>query len=353
MSSSIIQVLVQLLQCNRRVPSPTATTQKISHVKFQDEPTKACNDGGPGDLSSTDISDECSQAPTDSSNEAMDVPNSPKSGAMPPPGLKPPPGLEQRLREIEESHESRRNKYWSRITSQQSQQMPRRAETCPSQRAEIERGGRRPTARDQSSLHARRPKQPTPPANDPFVALKEALDKLAPTEIATVRSLRDSKIAGAGSNSLNAPPWTKSRRQDGSQRQFLLPKPAKNQSVASEPNNVMEDTGDSLQSFLRDLAFIDDTRVLSVRKINALGFDSSPLLQTYFSKFGTVDRVMVAPTVVKCGTQKYRARPPGLGFVVMSTSEEVQAVLNCGETHTVGSAEIRACPFQSHSADGN
>jgi len=193
---------------------------------------------------------------------------------------------------------------------------------------------------DQPSLHRRHQKQAP---NDTFFALKEALDKLAPTEIAAVRSLLDSKACSveAGNPSRT---WNNAV---GSGRPHAHP-------VNRKPDMNDVDTGESVQTFLIELALIDDARVVSVRKINALGFGSAALLQDYFSKFGTVDRVMVAPSVVKSKVSwgKPRARPAGLGFVVMQTSEQAQAVLKHGETHSVEGMDIKALPFQSHSIDG-
>jgi hypothetical protein len=137
-------------------------------------------------------------------------------------------------------------------------------------------------------------------------------------------------------------PWTSKDRRATTQ-------PAKHNIT---PND-MNDTGDSLRSFLLELADMDDDGcVLSVRKISKLGFDSAPLLQTYFSKFGTVQRVMVAPTVVKCKSQKTRMRPACLGFVVMKSAAEADAALKLGEAHTLSTngelIEFSVSSFTSH-----
>lgn len=356
MSSSIFHVLVQLLQCERRAPSSAATAEGVtdSKIKLEISEAKARNDGGRTDCSTTDISDECSQGQTDSSSEAMEVLTSPQSSFRAPPGLPPPPGLDLSNVQQTEGPVDTGFKSWNCVISQQIQQ------TCSGQQAGMEGG------RGRYATTNFRPKQPNPPAKDPLIALKEALDKLAPGEIATVRNLLDSKVRdGEGGSSSNPPPWTTSKRQDGSERppRGFAPfgattKPAKNRSSPSKPI-LKEEPTDSLRSFLHELTLIgDDARVLSVRKINHLGFHSAPALQTYFSSFGTVQRVMVTPTVVKCkpglsGNEKKRARPAGLGFVVMSTAAEAQAVLSRGETHIVNGVEISAFSFQSHSVDTN
>jgi len=107
---------------------------------------------------------------------------------------------------------------------------------------------------------------------------------------------------------------------------------------------------------LKDLADIDNARVLMVRKINQLGLDAAPPLKDYLSKFGHVDRVMVAPTrsKAKFGQTKNlpaRVRPAPLGFVVMSTVDEAAAVLAAGSEHVVSGHSIGVFSFQSHDID--
>jgi hypothetical protein len=332
MASSMIQVLVQALQCNRRAPTFTATTQKEIDRKPQDEPMKMCKADSDSLSTCDDVSDPGSLGHTDSSSESMDAHSSPKLGISPPPGIAPPPGLNAPVVRSGESTNNPSTRYWERVISHQPQQTAFRAEA-----------GRR--------------QQRTSPANDPLVALKQALDNLAPTEISKVRSLLDSKMRDSGegctqrcrveapwrsSQDRKSPPWT------GSNANRATTRPAKHNVM---PND-MDDTGDSLRSFLLELAHMDDACVLSVRKINKLGFGSAPLLQTYFSKFGTVQRVMVAPTVVKCKSQKTRMRPACLGFVVMKTAAEVDAALQLGEAHIVSpsgeAVEFSVFPFSSH-----
>jgi len=324
-------------------------------VKFRNKSAKArkCSE-----LSDASTTDDASDPTGTYQSEDSELTDCPTTYLRAPPGLAPPPGLDHKAF-AGQSHESANHsfKYWGGIISRQPKQtMHQRAEVPAAKDApwRMGHGGRRPTATNQPSLHPPHQKQA---ANDTFATLKEALDKLAPTDIAAVRSLLDSKArnAGAGIPSRNAG-WAASKDPVGSgprQRPFT-PSGANAKPTNRKPAMNGVDTGESLQTFLSELALIDDSRVVSVRKINALGFGSAPMLQDYFSKFGTVDRVMVAPTVIKSKETfgKSRTRPAGLGFVVMQTSEEVEAILKHGETHSLAGVDIKVCPFKSHSIDG-
>jgi len=348
----MFQALIQLLQCDRRVPKSTALAQSESNVKLHDEATKARKYSEPSDVSTTDDASDHHDQSEDS--EQTDCPT---TYMRVPPGLAPPPGLDFKAN-AGQSHESANSILKYRLPATQADDVSltvtcdgvvsRQPKRTTYQRAEGPAAAAAPWRTEQGtqSLHRRHQKQQ---ADDTFVALKEALDKLAPTEIAAVRSLLDSKVRSAGAGAPSRP-WNNAV---GSGRTHPSRMP---QDRRPDMNDV--DKGESVQTFLKELALIDDARVVSVRKINVLGFGSAPLLQDYFSKFGTVDRVMVAPSVVRSESKSGRvkseskARPAGLGFVVMQTPEEVQAILNHGETHSVAGVDIKACPFQSHGIAG-
>lgn len=312
----MFQTLLQLLQCNRRLTKSTPSSQSERKVKIDNKRTKANKHSGFSDASTTDYASDHHRINYSEDSEATD---SPSTSFQAPPGLAPPPGLNLEA-----------DLPWRR-----------------------EQAGRRLTVPCQTLLHQSHQKQAS---NDSFVALKEVLDKLAPTEIAAVRSLLDSRAghAGSGAHSRNSR-WSTSVNPVGSHPQRPFTASGAN---AYRPNHKPKmkdvDRGETLQTFLAELALIEDSRVVSIRKINALGFDSGPMLQDYFSKFGAVERVMVAPTRVtsQVAFGKPRARPPCLGFVVMQTSEAAEAILKHGETHSLAGVDIKACPFQSHSIDG-
>merc|ERR1719487_1921174 len=98
---------------------------------------------------------------------------------------------------------------------------------------------------------------------------------------------------------------------------------------------------ETLRTHLRDLQKVSSDRVVLVRKINRLGFESADVLKQHYSKYGTVDRVLVAHSHVKsqnrrCGS---RLRPSGLGFVVMGSKSDVEAILADGPDQLIEAGE--------------
>mmetsp|Transcript_115005 Transcript_115005/g.215238 ORF Transcript_115005/g.215238 Transcript_115005/m.215238 type:complete len:591 (+) Transcript_115005:85-1857(+) len=138
--------------------------------------------------------------------------------------------------------------------------------------------------------------------------------------------------------------------------------PRKNR--AAPPPGVEEET---LRAHLRELQKIEPDRVVLVRKINRLGFESPAVLEKHYSQFGKVERVLVAHSHVKSQNRRFfsRLRPSGLGFVVMSKREEAEAIFALGQEQTIGGehdldhpdcsfsvhATIRVQRFQRHSED--
>jgi hypothetical protein len=118
--------------------------------------------------------------------------------------------------------------------------------------------------------------------------------------------------------------------------------------------STAEDAKDTLRTNLRDLSFCDPACVLMVRKINRLGLESEGVLEAYFSKFGTVSRVMVSHSRAKSifGRGAARIRPAGLGFLIMETAEAVQAILAEGKEHDVNGATISTHLFESRDLEG-
>lgn len=103
-----------------------------------------------------------------------------------------------------------------------------------------------------------------------------------------------------------------------------------------------------MRSHLRDLQTVDSSRIVLVRKINRLGFESPKMLEDHYKKYGCVERVLVAHSHVKSPYRRYvkRLRPSGLGFVVMSTIAEVDAILKDGIEQLVAGAMIKVQRFE-------
>lgn len=208
-----------------------------------------------------------------------------------------------------------------------------------------------------------------------LLALQGALSKMIPQGAATVNSPLACKMA------LNTTPTSVTNSPAGKPRQFRFPARSHPGSLTAgqahglfaslpgasaervhvvkpsriprytKPQNVTlpAGTSESLSSHLGDLSQMDSACVLMVRKINRLGLSASGPLENYFSQFGKVERVMVAPTRSNAG-QKVRVRASPQGFVVMSRAEEAQAALGCGVEHIIQGECICAYPFERRGA---
>mmetsp|Transcript_129415 Transcript_129415/g.228829 ORF Transcript_129415/g.228829 Transcript_129415/m.228829 type:complete len:517 (-) Transcript_129415:83-1633(-) len=112
----------------------------------------------------------------------------------------------------------------------------------------------------------------------------------------------------------------------------------------------------SLSKHLRELEKIEPERVVLVRKINQLGLESPKLLRTHYSKYGKVDRVLVAHSKYKVPGCAVKLRPSGLGFIVMNKKEEASAVFAQGQEQFVSggpdqpAVNIRVQRFQHYAA---
>jgi len=222
-----------------------------------------------------------------------------------------------------------------------------------------------------------------PAETNSLMALQQALANLTPQDTASLRTFLDASHSTGPVNSgmqqprqngawqhagsrpqqqQNFNPQTVQRSgPPGLQRSFTpfqgnktapWDQQAKPARVARKPA-VPEEDEESLRSHLKDLASIPNERVLMLRRINRLGLESHAPLQEHFSQFGTVERVMVAPTRAKAkpGQTKARVRAAPLGFLVMSTVEGAQAALKLGAEHVVQGECIGVLQFSSHSVE--
>jgi len=105
---------------------------------------------------------------------------------------------------------------------------------------------------------------------------------------------------------------------------------------------------------LRQLQDAEKGTVLTVRKIQYLGFSAPTHLEEHFKTFGPVSYVLVPqshvrssflPSGIKKRQATIRQRPAHLGFVIMGTPAAAQAAFDAGSQHTIGEASVILEPF--------
>jgi hypothetical protein len=118
-------------------------------------------------------------------------------------------------------------------------------------------------------------------------------------------------------------------------------KAAAMQSSGQERNGAGESAAaaaidQTLPNNLRELENVQAERILVVRKINRLGFESAKILESHFMKHGNVERVLVAHSNGKNTRDgKFRLRTSSFGFVVMCTAADAEASLDAGAEQLV------------------
>lgn len=107
---------------------------------------------------------------------------------------------------------------------------------------------------------------------------------------------------------------------------------------------------------LNELQSEDPDKILIVRKINRLGFDSADILTEHFEQFGVVDKVRLSNAHNKeRGSHNFqvRLRPSGIGFVVFESSEAATKALAEGETRIIQGVEVHVRAFERRRFDSS
>lgn len=111
---------------------------------------------------------------------------------------------------------------------------------------------------------------------------------------------------------------------------------------------------ETLRVHLESLLQVDAARIVVVRKINRLGFASPLLLEEHGSRFGTIERALVAHCHLRFsrsqgkGMASSRLRPASMGFLVFSLAEDAKAMLKAGFEQNVGGIVIHVHAFERH-----
>lgn len=410
----VFQTLLNVVACNRRkqealVSTPQPDIVKVSVTASDSESTIQSTD--PGDCSNAEFSDNSEQAirsPEASDTEAFPQQLNSFGSIPPPPGLEAPSQLAARI--------NRKDQHRIRTGTPLNSHAPLfvpglSTEGCMPPTQQSQKPMRQTISLLKGLLQeweAAIPEEQVTSDEHAFSALQERLSKLTPQEAAILRGFLESKESRQndvmlqtwqtastmlGMSNLSNQPVTPTQCQFatgvcGPHAGQILPPPGKfchdqlpvvaprtwkppveagqtrtytpfgSQSPGSnQPAKTVapptDDGKDTLRTNLRDLSLLDHERVLLVRKINRLGLESPQVLETYFSKFGAVERVMVSHSRAKSmfGRGGARIRPAGLGFVLMGSTEEVHSVLAHGPEHDVAGITVSVHPFESRPVD--
>lgn len=105
----------------------------------------------------------------------------------------------------------------------------------------------------------------------------------------------------------------------------------------------------SLRQDLEILRRTQPEKVLIVRKIKKLGFESPQMLKQHFGQYGLVKEILVAHSHVKPTPKRPngRVRPAALGFVIMACPEGAKKALEAGVMQEVSGHPIELQSFES------
>jgi hypothetical protein len=415
----VFQTLINVLACNRRKQEALSVHQDIVKAAPITSDSESTNPGTElGDYSNAELSDnseQATQSPEVSDNEALPCQLSSFGSIPPPPGLDAPCDPAARIASTDQC----RTRAPTPLNSHAPLFVPGFAtEGC----VPATQQGPKPTRQTVSLLkgllqewEAAIPEEQVSNDDNGFSALQERLSKLTPQEAVMLRGFLESKdsqqkvapphdtttqtwqtastvlglsslsnqpaastpyqfgpgVCGPVAVHMAPPPGTFSYNQipqlaprttwkppaEVGQTRSYTPFGSKSPGSSKMAKTVAQspeaDSKDTLRTNLRDLSVLDHERVILVRKINRLGLESSQVLEAYFSAFGAVERVMVSHSRAKSmfGHGGARVRPAGLGFLVMSKAEEAHSVLAYGSEHEVNGVAISVQPFESRPLD--
>jgi hypothetical protein len=103
-----------------------------------------------------------------------------------------------------------------------------------------------------------------------------------------------------------------------------------------------------IATHLNELEGEDPNKVLILRRINRLGFDSETILKGHYERYGPICKVLLSNSHAKKPDTGFpvRLRPSGIGYLVFEHAESAAKALEAGETQFVAFAEIRVRAFE-------
>lgn len=104
---------------------------------------------------------------------------------------------------------------------------------------------------------------------------------------------------------------------------------------------------------LSELQSEDPDKIVIVKKINRLGFNSPDILKKHFGQFGRVEQVLLSNAHTKTPdfSPKVRLRPSGIGFLVFESAEVAARVVAEGQTQMIHGFEVIVRAFERRQFD--
>jgi len=102
-----------------------------------------------------------------------------------------------------------------------------------------------------------------------------------------------------------------------------------------------------IATHLNELQQEDPAKILIVRKINRLGFDSAEKLKEHFERFGPVEKVRLSNAHAKQpGNFRSRVRPSGIAFLLFQDAQDATRALAAGASQVIANAEVFVRGFE-------
>merc|ERR1719352_656521 len=109
-----------------------------------------------------------------------------------------------------------------------------------------------------------------------------------------------------------------------------------------------------IATHLNELQQEDPGKILIVRKINRLGFDSAEKLKAHFEQYGHVEKVRLSNAHAKQpGNFRSRVRPSGIAFLLFQDPQDATRALDAGESQFVAGMEVFVRRFERRQGDSN
>merc|ERR1719324_1477955 len=110
-----------------------------------------------------------------------------------------------------------------------------------------------------------------------------------------------------------------------------------------------------IATHLNELQEEDPSKIVIVRKINRLGFDSAEILKAHFERFGPVNKVRLSNAHAKQpgNSFRFRVRPSGIAFLLFEDAEAAAKALAAGDSQIIANVEVFVRGFERRQDDQN